>query len=226
MDRTSVAPLLAHIAHSIIAPALKKRIFRPPYLPFLAYLLVYQEAFEIGVVLGYAYRERIVVFAKLLCAPGKEVEFVELMQELAGKRLTAEPNAKTFLDLGMAYERDRARRNWRESGITESQAGTFERSFKVPSKVAWDNVGVAVHTGIGFGSRFPEQTEKLWKNEHEYPLSTEQWNAAKARGVIRADEIMEKDVTLAGKQQELIARVEAFVSFHRPEFLSELRISG
>lgn len=71
MDKPPVAPLLAHIAHSIVVPALKKRFFRPSYLQFHTYLLVYQEAFEIGAVLGYAYRERIRIFARLLCAPGK-----------------------------------------------------------------------------------------------------------------------------------------------------------
>ncbi len=126
----------------------------------------------------------------------------------------------------MLYERDRARRNWEESGIVGSQAVSFEKSFKVPGKVAWDNVGVALHTGIGFGSRFPDQIEILWKNEHEYSLSAEQWHAAKAKGVIRADEVMERDVTLAERQGKLVAMVEAFASEHQPEFLSALRVTG
>ena len=60
---------------------------------------------------------------------------------------------------------------WGESGITGSQADTFERLFKVSAKLAWDNVAVALHTGSGFGSRFAEQTAELWKNGHEYCLS-------------------------------------------------------
>ncbi len=165
------------------------------------------------------------IFAKLLCTSGTEVGFVELIQELAGKRLADVPQAKTFIDLAMAYELDRARHNWREPRINGLQADILGRSFKVPAKLAWDNVGIALHTGIGFGSRYPEQTERLWKNEHEYSLSDEQWHAAKTRGVIRADEVMEKDMTLAEKQVELVARVEAFVSNYHPEFLSALRAS-
>lgn len=226
MDRTSVAPLLAHIAHSIVEPALKKRLFGPPYLQFHTYLLVYQEAFEIGVVLGYAYRERMRIFARLLCAPGKEVGFVDLIQELAVKRRTDVPEVRTFFDLAMVHERDRARRNWAESGIAGPQAETFEKSFEVPAKVAWDNVGVALHTGIGFGSRFPDLTEILWKNEHEYSLSPEQWHAAKAKGLIGTDEVTERDVTLAERQGILVAMVEAFASDHHPEFLSALRTTG
>jgi len=79
-------------------------------------------------------------------------------------------------------------------------------------------------TGVGFGSRFLEQTEKLWKNEREYSLSPERLDAAKARGVIGAAEVMEKDVILAEKQWELVAKVEAFVSDHHPELLPALRL--
>jgi hypothetical protein len=123
----------------------------------------------------------------------------------------------------MAWENDRIRSTWRESGAAGSEIALFGKSFKVPAKTAWDNVGVALHTGVGFGSRFPELTEKLWKNEHEYSLSPDQFDAAKARGVIGAAEVMEKDVTLAEKQRALVANVEAFVSDHHPEFLSALR---
>jgi len=226
MDRTQVAPLLAHIAHSIIAPRLKRRLFGPPYLPLVTYLLVYQEAFEIGVVLGYAYRDRMLVFARLLCSSGSESGFVGSMQDLASKRITGRPNARTFIDLGMAYEDERIRCNWRASGVKESEIAAFGRSFEMPAGVAWDNIGVALHAGIGFGSRFSDQAEKLWKSEHEYPLTMEQWNAAKARGVIRPDEVMQKDVTLAEKQAELVARVEAFASDHHPELLAQLRFTG
>jgi hypothetical protein len=96
MDRKPVAPFLAHIAHSIVTPALKKRFFRPPYVQFPAYLLIYQQAFEVGVVLGHASREKITTFAKLLCAPGKEAGFVELLQELANDRLVGREDARTL----------------------------------------------------------------------------------------------------------------------------------
>lgn len=132
MDETQVAPLLAHIAHSIMAPAMKKRLFRPPYFQFPSYLLVYQEAFEIGVVLGYAYKERIVILAKLLCAPGKELGFVELVQELGDKRLASHANPKTFIDLGMAAEDKRIRGKWRESGVTEYRSPLLENLSKCP----------------------------------------------------------------------------------------------
>jgi len=224
MDQKPVASLLAHIAHSIVTPALKKRFFRPAYVQFPTYLLIYQQAFEIGVVLGHAYREKITTFAKLLCAPRKETGFVELLQELANNRLVGVKTRKLLSTWGWhgkmtgleVLEEHLERRNQRSLFLASPSKCLPKRHGTMSA--------VALHTGVGFGSRFPEQTEKLWKNEHEYSLSPERLDAAKARGVIGAVEVMEKDVTLAEKQWELVAKVEAFVSDHHPELLPALRL--
>lgn len=223
MSETTVAPLLAHIAHSIVAPALKKRLFRPPYLQFQTYLLAYQEAFEVGAVLGYAYRKKIRIFAKVLCTSGSEAGFVEFIQELAAKRQANAPSATTFFDLAMRYELDRARHNWKNSGIVEAQLGELESSFRMPAQTAWGNIGAALHTGIGFGSRFPNQTEMLWRNEHEYSLVQSSGTPRERGEVIREDEVIEKDVTLAEREGKLVAMVEAFALSHHPELLSALK---
>jgi len=101
-------------------------------MPILRYLFVYQHSLETGVALGYAYRSKMLALAKLLCAPGHEGELVAYMRELAENRLAVTAKVETFFDLGMRYESDRIRENWRKSGITESQVHSFEKSFKVP----------------------------------------------------------------------------------------------
>jgi len=223
MGQTQVAPLLAHIARSIIAPRLKRRLFRPSYLPVLTYLVAYQEAFEVGVVLGYAYRSKMLDFARLLCSSGSESEFVGFIQQLASERLAAQPYAKTLVDLGMAYEDRRIRRNWQESGVKETEIAVLGKSFKMPAESVWSNIGIALSTGIGFGSCFPGQTEQLWKNEHEYPISEERWRTAKAAGLVRANESREEVVTLADGSRDLIASVETFAAEYRPDVLPDIK---
>ena len=109
----------------------------------------------------------------------------------------------------------------------------------MPLKTASGNLYVALSTGIGFGSAFPEQTEKLWKAGHEYVLDRDRWarvrndprylmeetfgplTAEQAKG-FQGDKPL-KSVTLAKRQEQLLSQVELFVSKMRPELLSLFR---
>ena len=117
--------LIDEIAHSIIAPAAKRRFFSAPYLPFRRYLGCYEEAFEIGVVLGYAFRDRLTTFAKLFSEPGRELELITFMQELAQQRLAEVGEAKTFFQLAMFAEEARIRADWQESGLPKRKHSTL-----------------------------------------------------------------------------------------------------
>ncbi len=230
--------LIWEVAYSISVRAAKKRFFFfAPHVPFQRYLGCYQEAFEVGVVLGYAFRNRLATFAKLFSEPGREQELIAFMQELAQRRLTEVGDAENFFSLSMAAEEGRIRADWRESGITEGQIEHLRRHFKMPLKTASSNLHVAVSIGIGFGSAFPEQTEKLWKAGHEYLLDPDRW--ARVRhdprylmeetfGPLTAEQVegFQRDeppesVTLAKRQEQLLSQVELFVSRARPELLPQ-----
>ena len=217
--------LLNHIVNSIIAPAARKKLFRAPYIPFRRYLGCYQEAFEIGAVLGYAYRKKIVTFAKLFSQPGREAGFVSAIQQLARERLATQLiEPESFIHLAMFAEETRIKANWQASGITESQIRILEDSFKIPVvETALVNLNGAVSVGIGLGSAFPELTEKLWKNEHKRPVSRERWHSAKASGIVTEDEPTDA-VSLPERQEELVKQVEQFISIARPDLLPTLQI--
>ena len=190
----------------------------------LRYLFVYQRAFETGVALGYAYRRKITAFARLLCAPGHEVDLVAFMHQLAENRVVATSNMETLFDLGMRYEGDRIKSNWKESGITESEVHAFEMTFKLPAETVWKNIHIAPSAGIGFGSGFPDQTEQLWHNTYG-PITLEELNRGKAVGLFREEETLEKGTTLEEAEAELVPRVEAFLTERYPELVAELTIS-
>src|SRR5271165_1068414 len=198
MQETAAASFPMRVIGSVIAPALKRTLFRTPYIVLLRYLLCYEETFEIGAVLGYAYRKRIVPFAQLLCIPGNEAELVPAIQHLAQKRLESQPTApKTFIDMAMTFEDNRIRNNWRESGITEAQVAALAYRERIPIDLAVKNLTVALNVGVGLGSAFPELTERLWENEQEYVRSPERRAAAIASGVIGRNEPMIQYVSLA-----------------------------
>jgi len=233
--------LIVEVAHSIIAPAAKRRFFFfAPNIPFQRYLGCYQEAFETGVVLGYAFRNRLTTFAKLFGEPGHEQEVVTEMQELAQQRLTEVGEAKDFFDLGMCAEEGRMKAYWQERGIYEANIEFAAKHYKVPLKLAVWNLCSAVSVGIGMGSAFPELTEKLWKAEHEHPLGRDKWAKQRADpryrgertfGALTPEQVQEfqrdkppESVTLAKRQEQLLSQVELFVSKTRPELLPQFRM--
>jgi hypothetical protein len=224
LRQDTLRSLIWEVVHSTIASAAKKRfLFFAPYLPFQRYLGCYQEAFEVGVVLGYAFRNRLAVFAKLFSEPGHEQEVVTFMQELGERRLREVGEARGFFDLATLAEEHRIKANWQESGITEAEIGRLEKYHKMSAKKASGNLYVAVNTGIGFGSAFPELTEKLWKVRHERAIDRDEW--AKWRKMGYGDEPPEP-VPLAKRQEDLLTLVELFVSKACPELLPQFRIQS
>ena len=215
--------LIDEIAHSVIAPPAKKRLFSGPYLPFQRYLGCYQIAFETGVVLGYAFRSRLTTLAKLFSQPSREQELVTFMQGLAGQHLAKAGEPKDFLQLAMWYEDSRIKGNWHEEGINEVQMEYLTKHQKVPLEQAFKNLHVAVSTGIGFGSAFPGLTEKLWKVAYERPIDLDEWQKWKRAGLDLGDELPEP-FPLEKRQEQILSQVELFVSKSRPELLSQFRI--
>lgn len=221
-----VRSLISEITYSVAVPASKRRFFFfAPYLPFQRYLGCYQEAFEIGVVLGYAFRDRLLTFAKLFAECGREEELITFMQQLAHERLAEVGKAANFFEMGWFAEEDRINVNWRDSGIAEADMEHLKKHHEVPLEQALNNLHVAVSTGIGLGSAFPELTERLWKVEHESPMDRDKWEKARSAGLSLPDE-PEEPVTLARRQQQLLAQVELFVSRARPELLREFSTQG
>lgn len=214
--------LIDEIAYSIIAPATKKRLFSAPHVPFVRYLGCYQEAFETGVVLGYTFRTKLGSFAKLFSLPDSEQKLIVFMQELAKQRLTEVGNAKTFFELAMVAEENRVDANWQASGVTEMQSQRLKKRLKMPLEQVFKNLHVAVSTGIGLGSAFPELTEQLWNVEHEALVSRDEWAKWRKAGLDIPNE-PEEPITLKKRIEQLLPFVELFISNYRPELLAEFK---
>ena len=217
--------LIDEVTRSIVAPALKKRLFSAPYIPFRRYLGCYQTAFETGAVLGYAFRDRLTTFAKLFCEPGREEELTMAMQELARQKMAKVGKAGNFIALAMFAEENRIKANWHESGITDTQIEHLTKRLKMTLEQSFKNLCGAVSTGIGFGSAFPELTEQLWSSAYERPITSDEWQEYRRVGVVSGDEIPEP-LPLAKRQGQLLSLVEVFVSTSRPELLSYFQVAG
>jgi len=214
--------LLEEVVHSVMDPALNKKWFGSPELPFRRYLGCYQEEFELGVVVGYAYRSDVTILVRLFSQPGHETELTAFIQGLAKEKLSGMKETEGFFGIAMFAEEQRIRANWRyaEMTLTEEQLDVREDEFKIPLESAFQNLSVAVSTGVGFGSAFPEVTERLWEIEHNAPVNLEDVKRLRAAGLDIPAEL-EPPVTLPDREGELRRSVQQFVLRYRPELRAE-----
>jgi hypothetical protein len=219
--------LVGQIGHDLIGPNLRGGWLSAPYVPFRRYLGLYQEAFETGTVLGYTYRNRMAEFAQLFSESGREMELVNFVQELAQKRLAEAPAATSFFELAMFAEEERVRAQWRHANTTlsELQLCRLEDKLKMPRDAAFNNLQVAAMTGIGLGSTYPEVTERLWRQEHERPVTQEEVDEARKYGLDIPAEIP-PPVSLVQQEGRSRSVVELFVSKYRPELLACFKSMG
>lgn len=213
--------LIWETAYSIATSGSKRRFFiGSRYIPFQRYLGCYQEAFEVGAVLGYSFRHMLVIFAKLFTEPGREQELTQFMQELAQKKLQ-EVGKPELLDLAMFAEERRIKTNWLQSGITQAQVAFLEKSHKLQLHKAAEALYVAVSTGIGFGSVFPELTEQLFRARDERVITHGEWAKWQAAGY--GDEPPEP-ITLAKREEHFRSMVESFVREAYPQLIPAFKV--
>lgn len=82
------------------------------------------------------------------------------------------------------------------------------------------NLRVAVITGIGFGSAYPELTEQLWSAAYERPVDDSVLSEALKAGLDLGGQRPEP-IPLAKREEQLMLLVKLFVSESRPELLSQ-----
>jgi hypothetical protein len=213
-----VRSLIADIAQQIIAPVAQKSLFTKPHLPFRRYLGCYQEAFEMGVVLGFTYQRNLPSFAQLFTGLGSEQQFITYIQDLGQQRVSAVGNVKSFFELAMFVEEQRVRRTWQspDPKLTEARLAEMEDTFKVPVETAFQNLQIAVSTGIGIGSAFPELTADVWGLQYESSVDPVKLERFRAAGLDVPPEA-EEPVPLADREKQLRKYVELFVATYRPE---------
>ena len=204
--------LIDTFVYTIMNPAAKRRFFGAPYVTFQRYLGCYQIAFETGVILGYAFRDRLPSFAKLFSEAGREEDAIATLQDIARRALNGVEDPKSFLVLGMYSEKSRIETQYRN--MTEEQINRQ----KFPIESVFKQLQLAVATGIGFGSAFPEVTEQLWHDQYEQAVGSDEWTRLKKAGLDIPDKPL-GPTTLADRQMQLRAIVEQYVSESHPDLL-------
>jgi hypothetical protein len=212
--------VIAELVRVIMKPATQKKLFGKPYITTARFLGCYEQAFESGAVLGYAFRGRLSTFAQLFSDPGREHELASWMEATARQHFTDLGKPENFFDLAMWYEKSRAEDVWRKAGVAQADIDQLIDGFKVPLGDAFERLQVSMTMGIGFGSACPEQTEIMWREAYEKPHDPDKVKLMLKAGLsLGRDEL--KSLPLVEQQEKLLSFVRLFVTTARPDLLSQ-----
>ncbi len=225
--------LMGFLGEIPLRQALKKELFGGHYLRLWDYFATLSFQYESGAMLGRAKRDKISTLVNMLVVPEAEVnKFVKPMQDQASERLEKFRNElsrdpTTFYNFIFYREFERV--------VGLSLDGVFEEytrgnkkvvkvfDQKVSLETAWPKIHSFGAGGIGFGSLFPELTERMYRNACEN-IDMDEWTKARKYGV----DIPEKPdiVTLEEREESILGIVAAYTAEFYPELLDPLDLRG
>lgn len=218
----SIETLMWHLGRDLVEGCAKGRLLRPPYILFRDLLWITVFIYEAGAILGRATRDRLLILAKVLpVPPGEEAEHIKLCQESARRRVNefgGEPQSFHQLicttelgKLGLAFD--------------NPSKSTFEELRRLlNTKWSLDYKGCLLldifgHEGIGFGSVFPEPTEKMYKQAYEDTIRGK-WLDSAYEGIPLP--AIPTTKSLGAREEEVLSLAATFTQEHFPELVEPL----
>lgn len=221
--------LVAYLAGFLLGPFVRRGLLLGRWVPLGQCVVAAQVAYETGALLGYRFRDRMPVFAKLFSEPGRETELSTFLTESARAEMSSrEGEWTTFFDLRWEEDVAHAMAAMRRACRTEL-TDTYD-FFKIagervrpdPTLFGWLQTVTA--KGIGLGCGLPQLTEKLWRNSHELPKGEEElrmWELWRAQG-LNLPETPPGPESLQEAQARAVSYIVPYISRHWPEMLKEL----
>jgi hypothetical protein len=214
--------LIGFLGMAPVMKVTKTRLFGGPYILFGAFLLVCSFLYENGAILGRAKSDKLTILAKLFPADlGKEESFINELQNVAQERLNEykrefEKEPSSFLDIFYLLELKKVGLSLADTNLKTIRKASEE---KYSLKQAEPYIKMFGLEGIGFGSCFPELTEKMYRKGHEN-INMDVWAEMREHGATLPEE--PTIITLEEQEEIVLQMVAAYTSEYYPELLDPL----
>ncbi len=221
-DETSQPALMFHVGNEALLGLVEKGLFGRAYIRVGRFVIAGLWLYGTGAVLGRARRDRLETLAKMFSDPGRERESTNFLQDLAAERIEkygSEP--ESFFDFFMTTEYEKSGVSWPPASLDAMKRVDNE---KIPPEQADDILKMFVLEGIGFGSKFPELTEQMWKATYEtYDADT--WMRARTHGLDIPEQFT--PLPLEEREQVVLAQLAGYATEYFPELVDplDLRLS-
>lgn len=217
--------LLDYLGSTPVRREVQKPLFGKPYLRFDAYCHILSFVYEDGALLGRAKRDKLSILEKMLIIPGIKLEPIEDAQEMAKARLDefrkesgGEPSTfSEFIEL-RAVEGALKRYGLNLPPRNEGEAWKIRKvcGVKMPLKEAIPQIKLTLLEGIGFGSSFPELTEKMFRGAYKIDTYYDTFVRDK-----RSERPMTIS-TIEEREKAVLLMVAAYTSVCYPELVDPL----
>lgn len=193
-------------------------LFRGPSILFGQSIMAGGYLYDILAILGRARCKRLNILVKILpVLEGSEDDFINDVQKMARDRLEKfgkEPDSLVSFIFSTELEKVGL-------SLTDLNLEAFKKAMEErwPLKEAEPIIKSIGVEGLGFGSCFPELTEKIWKRAYE-SIDMDEWSKWRAYGLA----ISEKppNLTFEEHEQSVLEMVATYTSEHYPELLDPL----
>jgi len=214
-----------------VQKVMKKPLFGAPYIRLFNYFEVLTFMYMSGAILGRARHNKLNILGKMLIIPGATAgKAVKVLQDEAKKRLNnfrnevgKEPD--TFYEFIQFRELERATGLSLTDTIEAYSSGNkkimeaFDEKFPVAAgELFIKSFGLE---GIGFGSSFPESTERMYKNTYEH-VDMDLYSKLKAWGLALAEKPAK--MGLEEVEETVLQMVAAYTLEYYPELLDPLEL--
>jgi len=215
-------PLMHVFALILLKPITQKRFLGGDYIRLYDYYGAIGFQYESGSIIGYTQRKKLNILEKLLGHPEKEGALIKILQDSAKRRLDniqkqhgRKPDS--FLELSrFIFEKEF------NVKIVQEEIKNMKETFnkKVELNIAFEWLQWVGVEGIGFGSYFPELTEKMCRY-HEN-IDIEEWTKVREYGL----NIPEKPdfMSIDERKKSVLETLAAYVSESHPELLDPLEL--
>jgi hypothetical protein len=215
------------LASSVLQDIVRNDRGPDAYVLFSDYMVRAGFLFEMGAVLGYAFRDRLSIFAQLLASPGNEQRIVALLHGSAEDRLRdcgGKPN--DFVEVYFAPEATQLIGAMRDGGLTEARDWLdmhMVASQPIPVSEIFSQLELAPAQGIGFGSRYPDITLELLTSkisEADYA----EYQKLRAAGMTGSS-VLPQRRPLEQQQEMALSMIRPYVEQARPDLIAALGLS-
>jgi len=219
--------LMGHLGMEPMRQVMKTRLFGGPYIRLYDFFDVCRFQFESGAILGRARCNKLNILAKMFVLTGeginKNIKFVqqEAKQRLEKFRNEVGKEPDTFFEfiqlreLGSTIGLSLA--DFCEAYGNKKLMKVFDEKWQVEKAEPF--IKLFGYEGIGFGSLFPELTEKMYRNAYEN-IDMDVWFEARAYGLV----IPEKPTieSFEEREQLVLLMVALYAQAYYPELLDPL----
>lgn len=207
--------LMGYLGMVPFSKMVEKKLFGEPSIKFNKFLLVSNYLYEVGAIIGKLYSNKLLIFWQMFnVESGKEKESIHEVQDDARKRLDSygkEPDS--FFNLFWTTELSKIGLN-----LEFSPKLTKALDEKMPVEQAEPLVKIWGTEGIGFGSKYPDLTERMLKNQYDADRS-------KTRAEMRKYGIdIQAQSSTSSKERisEVKDQLKAYVSEYFPDLMTKL----